>query len=119
MIMNYSGKQYLYVSLKKNGSKNKKIKLVEGGKVLTEDTKIAETFNSFFGNIVNTSNIEFSFVPVDEDVIAKEIKNFNAKKAAAQDDIPVKILKLTNDIFSQYLSEIFVKVLKRPISQTN
>ena len=58
MIINYSGKQYLYVSLKKNGSKNKKIKLVEGGKVLTEDTKIAETFNSFFGNIVNTLNIE-------------------------------------------------------------
>ena len=119
MIINYSGKQYLYVSLKKNGSKNKKIKLVEGGKVLTKDTKIAETFNSFFGNIVNTLNIEFSFVPVDKDVIAKEIKNFNAKKAAAQDDIPVKILKLTNDIFSQYLSEIFVKVLKRPISHTN
>ena len=148
MIINYSGKQYLYVSLKKNGSKNKKIKLVEGGKVLTEDTKIAETFNSFFGNIVNTLNIEkdesifcdtgdetdpllraikkfskppsilrirqyfknpteFSFVPVDKDVIAKEIKNLNTKKAAPQDDIPVKILKLNNDIFSQYLSQIF------------
>ena len=26
--------------------------------VLTDDTKIAETFNSFFGNIVNTLNIE-------------------------------------------------------------
>ena len=103
----------------KNGSKSNKITLVEGGKVLTDDTKIAETFNSFFGNIVNTLNIEFSFVPVDKDVIAKEIKNFNAKEAAAQDDIPVKILKLTNDIFSQYLSEIFVKVLKRPISHTN
>ena len=42
----------------KNGSKNNKITLVEGGKVLTDDTKIAETFNSFFGNIVNTLNIE-------------------------------------------------------------
>ena len=38
----------------KNGSKNKKTTLVEGGKVLTDDSKIAETFNSFFGNIVNT-----------------------------------------------------------------
>ena len=38
----------------KNGSKNNKITLVEGGKVLTDDVKIAETFNSFFGNIVNT-----------------------------------------------------------------
>ena len=50
---------------------------------------------------------EFSFVPVDKDVIAKEIKNLNTKKAAPQDDIPVKILKLNNDIFSQYLSQIF------------
>ena len=47
---------------------------------------------------------EFSFVPVD---IVKEIKNLNIKKAAPQDDIPVKILKLNNDIFSQYLSQIF------------
>ena len=29
------------------------------------------------------------------------------KKAARQDDIPIKILKLNNDIFSQYLSQIF------------
>ena len=42
----------------KNASKNNKITLVEGGKVLTDDAKIAETFNSFFGNIVNTLNIE-------------------------------------------------------------
>ena len=95
----------------KNGSKNNKITLVESGKVLTDDAKIAETFNSFFGNIMNILNIEkdesifcdtgdetdpllraikkyskhpsilrikqylknsteFSFVPVDKDVIA-------------------------------------------------
>ena len=134
--------------MKKNGSKNNKITLVEGGKVLTYDAEIAETFNSFFGNIVNTSNIKkdesifcdtgdetdpllraikkyskhprilrikqyfknptaFSFVPVDKDVVAKEIKNLNTKKAAPQDDIPVNILKLNNDIFSLYLSQIF------------
>ena len=105
---------------------------------MTDDAKIAETFNSFFGNIMNTLNIEkdesifcdtgdetdpllcaikkyikhpsilkFSFVPVDKDVIAKKIKNFNTKKAAPQYDIPVKILKLNNDIFSLYLSQIF------------
>ena len=132
----------------KNGSKNNKITLVEGGKVLIGDSKIAETFNSFFGNMVNTLNIEkddsifcdtgdetdpllcavkkyskhpsilrtkkyfknptkFSFVPVDKDAIAKEIKNLDTKKAAPQDDTPVKILKLNNDIFSQYLSQIF------------
>ena len=43
---------------------------------------------------------KFSFVPVDKDVIAKEIKNLDTKKAAPQDDIPVKMLKLNNDIFS-------------------
>ena len=115
---------------------------------MTDDVKIAETFNSFFGNTVNTLNIEkdesifcdtgdetdpllraikkyskhpsilrikqyfnnpteFSFVPADKDVIAKEIKNLDTKKAVPQDDIPVKILKLNNDIFSQYLSQIF------------
>ena len=31
----------------RNMSKNNKITLVEGGKVLTDDAKIAETFNSF------------------------------------------------------------------------
>ena len=31
----------------------------------------------------------------------------DTKKAAPQDDIPVKILKLNNDRFSQYLSHIF------------
>ena len=31
---------------------------VEGGEVLTDDVKIAGTFNSFFGNIVNTLNTE-------------------------------------------------------------
>ena len=84
---------------------------------MTDDAKTAETFNSFFGNIVNMLNIgkdesifgdtgdetdlllraikkyskhfsilrikqyfknpaEFSFVPVDKDVIAKEIKTW-------------------------------------------
>ena len=105
---------------------------------MTDDAKIAETFNSFFGNIMNTLNIEkdesifcdagdeadpllpvikkfskypsilkFSFVPVDKDAIAKEIKNLNTKKAAPKYDIPVKILKLNNDIFSLHLSQIF------------
>ena len=124
---------------------------------MTDDAKIAETFNSFFSNIVNTLNTEkdegifcdtgdetdlllraikryskhpsilrikqyfknsteFSFGPIGKDVITKEIKNLNTKKASPQDDIPVKILKLNNDIFSQYLSQFLMEVLKRPIS---
>ena len=42
----------------KNGSKNNKIRLAEGDKVLTDDATITETFNSFFGNNVNSLNIE-------------------------------------------------------------
>ena len=53
------------------------------------------------------NQIEFSFVPIGKDVIGKENKNLDTKKATPQDDIPVKILKLHNDIFSQYLSLIF------------
>ena len=51
--------------------------------------------------------VKFSFVSVDKDIIEKEIKNLDTKKAAPQDDIPVKMLKLNNDIFFQYLSQIF------------
>ena len=40
----------------KNWSKNK-ITLAEGGKVLTNDAKIAESFKSFFYNTVNTLKI--------------------------------------------------------------
>ena len=95
---------------------------------MADNTKIAETLNSFFGNIANTLNIQkdesflcdtgdetdpllravkkyskhpsilrikqyfknpadFSFLPVDKDVIAKEIKNLVIKKAAPKYDI--------------------------------
>ena len=36
----------------------------------------------------------------------------NTKKAARKVDIPVKILDLNNDIFSQYLSQIFNKSIE-------
>ena len=115
---------------------------------MTNDAKIAEAFNLFFGNLVNTLNIEkdksifrdtgdqtdplmralkkyskhpsifrmkqyfknqteFSFIPVDKDVIAKEIKNVDTKKGVPQENITGKILKLNNNMFSQYLSQIF------------
>ena len=127
---------------------------------MTDVAKIAETFNSFFGNTVNTLNIEkgesifsdtgdeadplldaikkyskhpnilrikqyfknpieFSFVAVDKDVITKEIKNLDTKKPVPQDDIPINILKLNNDVFSYICPRFLIKVLKRPISQTN
>ena len=79
-------------------------------------------FRTPFGNFKNKpilrikqcfkNSTEFSFVPIGEDVIAKEIKNLNTEKVGPQDDIPVKILKLNNDIFSQYLSQIFNESIK-------
>ena len=42
---------------------------------------------------------KFPFLPVDKEVIAKEIKNLDTEKAALQDHIPVKVLKLNNDLF--------------------
>ena len=121
MIISYSGRHFSPLFIEKVGSKTKKITLVEGGKVLTDDAKIADTFNSFFGNIVDALNIEkderifcymgkktgpilraikkyskypsilrinqyfknlteFSFVPLDKDIIAKETKNLDTKR---------------------------------------
>ena len=42
----------------KNISKNYKIALLEKNEILTDDVKIAGTFNSFFKGVINTSNIE-------------------------------------------------------------
>ena len=68
------------LSTKKNRSKNNKITLIEGGKVLTDNAKIAETCNSFFGNIVNTLNIEknesiFCDARDETDLLLHVIKN--------------------------------------------
>ena len=64
----------------KNGSNNNKITLAEGGKVLTDDAKISETFNSLFGNFVNTLNDEkdksiFSDTRDENDPLLRNIKN--------------------------------------------
>ena len=63
----------------KNASKNNKITFAEGGKVLKDDAKIGETFNSFFGNIVNTLSIEkdesiFSDTGGETDPLLRAIK---------------------------------------------
>ena len=42
----------------KNISKNYKIALLEKNEILTDDVKIAHTFNSFFKGVINTSSIE-------------------------------------------------------------
>ena len=66
----------------KNRSKSNKITLVEGGKVLTDDAKIAETFSSSFRNIVNTLNIEkdesiFRDTEDETDPLLRAIKKYS------------------------------------------
>ena len=53
MVISYSGNQYLHFSFKNN-----KKTLGEGGNNLTGDAKIAETLNSFLGNILHTLHTE-------------------------------------------------------------
>lgn len=48
---------YLFLT-KKNVSKNSKITLAEKDEIVTDDSKIADTFNTLFCNIVETLNIE-------------------------------------------------------------
>ena len=44
--------------LKKMSLRKTNLTPIEGGKVLVNDAKIAENFNSFFGKMANTLNIE-------------------------------------------------------------
>lgn len=48
---------YLFLT-KKNVSKNSKITLAEKDEIVTDDSKIADTFNTLFCNTVETLNIE-------------------------------------------------------------
>ena len=47
MIISYSGRHFSPLFTEKIGSKTKKITLVEGGKVLTDDAKIAKLLTRF------------------------------------------------------------------------
>lgn len=49
---------YVPISYQKNVSKNSKITLAEKDEIVTDDSKIADTFNTLFCNIVETLNIE-------------------------------------------------------------
>lgn len=57
--------------------------------------------DSFFSNITDIKHTGNETAPlkilsVDKDIIAKEIKNLDPKKAVPQDDIPIKLLKLNH-----------------------
>lgn len=71
---------YLFLT-KKNVSKNSKITLAEKDEIVTDDSKIADTFNTLFCNIVETLNIEqnefiISDAKVDiKDQVKRSVKN--------------------------------------------
>ena len=71
---------YLFLT-KKNVSKNSKITLAEKDEIVTDDSKIADTFNALFCNIVETLNIEqnefiISDAKVDiKDQVKRSVKN--------------------------------------------
>ena len=71
---------YLFLT-KKNVSKNSKITLAEKDEIVTDDSKIADTFNTLFCNIVETLNIEQNeFIISDgkvdiKDQVRRSVKN--------------------------------------------
>ena len=56
----------------KSYSKNSRITLLENGKVLSEESKVADTFNKFFSNVVKELKIE-----KDENLLTDAIEESN------------------------------------------
>ncbi|KAK3099036.1 hypothetical protein FSP39_025464 [Pinctada imbricata] len=102
---------------KKGNSNGTKIILEEEGQILSDNTGVCETFNSYYVNVAkdigkdvifdnldkhpsiekisesNTDNPTFTFNHVSNDNVNKSICGFNVKKATGVDSISVKILK--------------------------
>ena len=59
-------------------------------------------------DIMKSKNISsFSFQPVSIDKVKDIIKTLNTKKACPDRDIPVKLIKMNEDIFSRLISQNF------------
>ena len=98
-----------------------------GGTLSTNDERLQEIDNTHItdvniddiinkcrshpGIIIIKENVEldskFEFCNVTVDEICKEINALDARKASVENDIPVKILKGSNDIVSHYLPSIY------------
>ena len=63
--------------------KYEKITLVKNNKVVSDESKLAEIFSRYFGNIVQNLGIN----------------NLDTSKATQQGDIPTKIIKDNKDLF--------------------
>ena len=70
----------------KSYSTNSRVTLLENGEILSEESKVADTFNKFFSKVV------------------KELKiGKKSKKATPKGDIPVKILRHNNTCLDRML----------------
>ena len=107
---------------KKSKLKLSKIKDVSG-KILYDSTEIANSFNKFFINIgrkmadkiPNVENVIHSPRVLDSFVLSettsseieKLIDNLNDNKSTREDDVLIKLIKMSSQILSPYLAHIF------------
>ena len=61
--------------------------------------------------MISKNNSSFSFQPVSIEKVKDIIKTLNTKKACLDKDIPVKLIKINEDIFSRLLFQNFNQYL--------
>ena len=104
---------------------NRDITLIDGENIITSETEIAETMNTFFSNAVQKLDIQgyqtnfsldinldkgsekFSFSYTNNIDIASKINQLNTSKPTTLNNIPVKILVETHDVCSHFISKFF------------
>ena len=105
----------------KNGNKFKGVKTA-GGTRVDQPEEIAKAFNEYFGTVgktlaasiqnkphemySNRSSNSFALIETFPDEVSALISNLNPSKGNRLNDIPTKIVKLSNTVISFYLSEI-------------
>ena len=111
----------------KSYPRNSRITLPKNVEILSEESKVADTFNKFFSNVVKELKIEkgdnlltdvikypklFSLKYFNVEDVKREINNISSKKATPKGDIPVKILKWNSDITAPVLTECYNQNIK-------
>ena len=82
----------------------------------TMATKITSSGTSSEKNLLNfisSSPVSFFFEPCTEFEVFRELVNLNEKKAIGIENIPIRFLKMTSEITSSLLSNLFNKCILR------
>ena len=102
-----------------NGSHRGNIKLVEGDKLLQDDSEVAEELNGFFKEAVSTLDVNENSYIIDpdsiniSDPIEKAISKYKFHpNTSTSDSIPPRILKITSVVSADTLHNLFNDVLK-------